>query len=207
MWKLLRNLLLCAAVLALGLKLALWMAARQQAQWLSDSMQRWGAFGWSSASGDFDGTIRLRGVQFRPKAGSEFAAFDAAELRLRPNSLLWVLRRAITRDDSVPADLGIELTEANLPLLRTLAGNGETPWFGAQSLVPFETFACGAARRMSAADYTSMQVRPQLPRLNLRYRYDDTEQTLSLDLRVDNAPFVALRLHGELLQFSPRAQN
>lgn len=203
MWKLLRNLLLCAAVLALGLKLALWLAARQQAQWLADTVQPWGTLSWTSAGGGFDGEVRLSGVQFRPKPGLEVAAFDASELRLEPPGLLWLLQRAITRDASVPPVLGIALDDANLPGLRKLAA-GEPAWFGAQSLVPFETLACGASQRMAAADYTSMQVQPRLPKLRLRYTYDGGQNTLGLEAVVDNAPFVAFRLHSELREFSPQ---
>lgn len=204
MWKLLRNLLLSAGVLALGLKLALWLAAGQQAQWLADSLQRWGELSWSGASGSFDGDLTLSGVQFRPKPGFEAATVNASSLRLDTPGVFWVLRRAITRDADVPGQLGIYLQDVNLPLLRKLAGGNAPPWFGAQSLVPFETFACGGSTGLNAANFTSMQIQPKPPRLSVAYRYDAAAQHLEVDLRIDNAPFAQVGLRTELHQFTPR---
>lgn len=204
MWKLLRNLLLSAGVLALGLKLALWLAAGQQAQWLADSLRRWGELSWTGASGSFTGDLTLSGVQFRPKPGFDAATVNASSLRLRTPGLLWVLRRAITRDTDVPGQLGVYLHDVNLPLLRKIAGGNEPFWFGAQSLVPFETFACGGTAGLNAADFTSMQVQPRAPRLEVDYRYDAAAQHLELDLRIDNAPFAQVGLRTELHQFTPQ---
>jgi len=204
MWKLLRNLLLSAGVLALGLKLALWLAAGQQAQWLADSVQRWGELTWTGASGSFDGDLTLSGVQFRPKAGFEAATLNAASLRLRTPGLLWVLRRAITRDAGVPEQLGVYLQDVNLPLLRKIAGGNAPLWFGAQTLVPFETFACGGSAGLQTADFTSMQVQPKPSRLSVDYRYDAAAQQLEVDLRIDNAPFAQVGLRTELHQFTPQ---
>ncbi len=204
MWKLLRNLLLSAGVLALGLKLALWLAAGQQAQWLADSLQRWGELSWTGASGSFDGDLTLSGVQFRPKPGFEAATVNASSLRLDTPGVFWVLRRAITRDAVVPERLGVYLQDVNLPLLRKLAGGNAPYWFGAQSLVPFETFACGGSAGLDAADFTSMQIQPEAPRLSVDYRYDAAAQHLEVDLRIDNAPFAQVGLRTELRQFTPQ---
>lgn len=204
MWKLLRNLLVSAGVLALGLKLALWLAAGQQAQWLADSLQRWGELSWTGATGSFDGDLTLSGVQFRPKPGFEAATVNAASLRLHTPGVLWVLRRAITRDASVPEQLGVYLHDVNLPLLRKIAGGNAPLWFGAQSLVPFETFACGGSAGLDAADFTSMQVQPKAPRLSVDYRYDAAAEHLEVDLRIDNAPFAQVGLRTELRQFTPQ---
>ncbi|MBL8298270.1 MAG: hypothetical protein JNN30_07990 [Rhodanobacteraceae bacterium] len=204
MWKLLRNLLLSAGVLALGVKLAVWLAAGQQAQWLADQVKRWGVLSWSSASGSFRGDVILSGVQFRPVASAEAAAFSASSVKLRTPGLVWLLTRAITRNADVPAELGLRLEDVNLPALRKLANENTPPWFGAQSLVPFETFACGAAAELKAADFASMQVQPRTPLLNLRYRYDATSHNLELDLGIENAPFGTLTLRSELRQITAR---
>lgn len=204
MWKLLRNLLLSAVMLALGLKLALWLAAGQQAQWLADSLRRWGELSWTGASGSFSGDLTLSGVQFRPKPGFDAASVNASSLRLHTPGLLWLLRRAITRDTDVPEQLGVYLHDVNLPLLRKIAGGNEPFWFGAQSLVPFETFACGGTAGLDATDFTSMQVQPRAPRLDVDYRYDAAAQQLELDLRIDNAPFAQVGLRTELHQFTPQ---
>lgn len=204
MWKLLRNLLLSIGVLALGVKLALWFAAGQQAQWLGDSVKRWGELTWTGASGRFDGTIVLSGVQFRPVARVEAASFSASTLELQTPGLLWLLGRAITRDASLPQQLGLRLRDVNAPALRKLAGTNEPPWFGAQSLVPFETFACGASSLFDTADFVSMQVQPRAPQLRFDYRYDAVAQNADFDLRIENAPFATLRLRSELRHVSPR---
>jgi len=197
MWKLLRNLLLSAAVLALGVKLAVWFAAGQQAQWLADHVKRWGELSWTSASGSFDGGVTLSGVQFRPNASAEVAAFSASAVELRTPGLLWLLGRAITRDTSVPPELGIGVKDLNLPSLRKLANENDPPWFGAQSLVPFETFGCSSSE-LKSADFVSMQVQPRSPQIHLRYGYDVNTSNLELDLRVENPPFATVRLHTEL---------
>ncbi|HSX60517.1 MAG TPA: hypothetical protein VLF18_09990 [Tahibacter sp.] len=198
MWKLLRNLLLSAGVLALGVKLALWLAAGQQAQWLADSLKRWGVLSWSGATGSFDGDIKLSGVQFKPNAGSEFAGFSASTLELRTPGLLWLLARAITRDESIPTELGLRVRDVNLPSLRKLANANDPPWFGVQSLVPFETFACGASKELTPADFVSMQVQPRPPTVVLHYRYDAGTQNLEADIRIENPQFGTLGLRSEL---------
>lgn len=202
MWKLLRNLLLSAGVLALGVKLAVWFAAGQQAQWLADSVRRWGVLSWTGASGAFDGDVILSGVQFRPSAGFETAAFSASAVRLRTPGLFWLLGRAITRDASVPSELGLRLEDLNLPALRKLGDDSSPAWFGVQSLVPFESFACGASTEFKPADYVSMQVQPRTPQLDLHYRFDDTTHDLQLDLRIENPPFGTLSLRSELRQIT-----
>lgn len=204
MWKLLRNLLLSALVLGIGLKLALWTAAQQQAQWVSGAVAEWGVLTWSSASGNFDGTVRIDGVSFKPKPALALAAFDASAVTLRAPSLPWLLKRAITRDASVPEQLGVGVDNLSLPALKTLAGTGEPPWFGTQSLVPFETFACGASQQMAVGDYRSMHLQPALPQLVLNYRYDRGAQTLQFDVAVNNAPFSRFSVKAELQQFLPR---
>ena len=204
MWKLLRNLLLSAVVLAIALKLALWTAAQQQAQWLAASLARWGTLSWSSASGSFNGEIHLGGVRFQPRPGHEIASFSAAELSLRPPGLLWLLRRAITRDDSVPEQLGLRLRDVSLPALERLATRTDPPWFGPLSLVPFETFACGEPARLGPREYQSMRVQPALPQLELDYRLESAGTELRADARIGNAPFAALRLHLELKPFTLR---
>lgn len=204
MWKLLRNLLLSAGVLALGVKLAVWFAAGQQAQWLADNVKRWGVLSWSGASGSFSGGVILSGVQFQPNAGFEQAAFSASAVKLQTPGLFWLLGRAITRDTDVPTELGLRIEDINLPALRKLANENNPPWFGAQSLVPFETFACGGSSELKQADFVSMQVQPRTPQLNLRYRYDTETHDLALDLTVENAPFGALNLHSELRQITAR---
>lgn len=204
MWKLLRNLLLSALVLGIGLKLALWTAAQQQAKWVAEAVAEWGVLSWSSASGEFDGTVRISGVSFRPKPALALTAFDASAVTLRAPSLPWLLKRAITRDTGVPEELGIGVENLSLPSLKTLAGSGEPPWFGAQSLVPFETFACGASQTMSAGDYQSMRLQPALPRLQLNYRHDRGAETLQFDLAVNNAPLSSFSVKAELQHFSPR---
>jgi hypothetical protein len=201
MWKLLRNLLLWGLVLGIGLKLALWTAAQQQAQWLADSVAKWGVLSWSGAGGTFAGDIRLSGVSFQPRADFGLGAISAASLTVRTPGVLWLLRRAITRDTSVPEQLGLSLRDASLPGLDKLAGGGEMPWFGARSLVPFETFACGASRRLDMRDYVSMRIQPALPRLDFDYRLDEDGE-LGAGLEVYNAPFATVRLRVELRHFS-----
>lgn len=204
MWKLLRNLLLSAIVLAIALKLALWTAAQQQAQWLAASLARWGTLSWSSASGSFNGEIHLGGVRFQPKAGHEAASFSAAGLSLRPPSLAWLLKRAITRDDSVPGQLSLRLRDVSLPSLERLATRSDPPWFGPLSLVPFETFACGEPARLGPREYQSMRIPPALPQLEVDYQLESAGTELRADARITNAPFAALRLHLELKPFTLR---
>lgn len=204
MWKLLRNLLLSAVVLAIALKLALWTAAQQQAQWLAASLARWGTLSWSSAGGSFNGEIHLSGVRFQPKPGHEIASLSAAELTLRPPGLLWLLKRAITRDDTVPEQLGLRLKDASLPALERLATRTDPPWFGPLSLVPFETFACGEPARLGPREYQSMHMQPALPQLELDYRLESAGTELRADARIVNAPFATLRLHLELKPFTLR---
>ena len=203
MWKVVRNLLLAGAVLAGGGMLALWAAAQQQAAELAQRLAPWGALAWSGAGADLAGTFTLSQMRFIPKAGLGIGAFEARELRVRTPGAAWLAWRAMSRDKSVPEVLGIDLVGARLPAVQ---GFESAPsWFGRVSMVPFEALGCGAVPTLSAAQYQTMGVAPQLPDIETSYRYEAAEHALALNLATTNPGFASLKAQLQLKSFSPAA--
>lgn len=205
MWKLLRNLLLTGVLSIAGCKLALWAAAQQQATELAQQLSAWGTLTWSSASADFDGRLDLTRIRFDPKPALAIGPIEASELRLRSGGAFWLLLRAVTRDTDVPEDLDVRLVGAKLPAFELFDAAGEHAWLGHVSMVPFETLGCGVVTRLSRADYQAMGLAPASPNLDLDYRYDAAERTLSISAGATNPGFAAFKVHADLKQFAPAA--
>ncbi|UXI68415.1 hypothetical protein [Tahibacter amnicola] len=204
MWKLLRNLLLTALLLVGGAKLALWAAAYQQAGVMAQLLQPWGTLNWSSASGRLNGSIRLTGVRFVPKAPLPTAPIDAAAVVVQTPGPFWLLRRAVMRDVSPPEELAVSLEQSRVPFLHGADGKGVAEWIGDVSLLPFEAMGCGSVTRMSEADFKTMGVTYRLPTFTVDYRYDSNARSLVMGLSGTNEAFGSVRIKADLSEFSPQ---
>ena len=205
MWKLVRNLLLTGVLSVAGCKLALWAAAQQQATELAQQLSAWGTLTWSSAGADFDGRLTLGGIRFVPKPALAVGPVEASALHLRSGGAFWLLLRAVTRDTDVPSVLDVRLIGAKLPAFELFDAAGEHAWLGHVSMVPFETLGCGVVTRLSRADYQAMGLAPASPNLDVDYRYDAAERTLSFGAGAANPGFAAFKVRADLKEFAPAA--
>jgi hypothetical protein len=202
MWKLLRNLLLVAILLAGVLKLVLWYEVRQSAARLVSAWTPVAQVQYESLGVNLDGTIGVGGLNVVFGKGPARTTWRASQLDIETSGPLWLLRRMLMGDESFPAHLGVTVKGLQPPA-------GASPfdwrWLSPLSLVPFETFGCGVVSRLSIADYQRMGLNPGAAQQHLEYRYDAAANALTFTGELSTPPFSAISLSGELQQFDARS--
>jgi hypothetical protein len=202
MWKLLRNLLVVAILLAGVLKLVLWYEVRQNAARLVSAWTPIAQVQYDSLGVNLDGTIGVGGVSVVFGKGPARSSWRASQVDVETSGPFWLLRRMLMGDDSFPAHLGVTVKGLQPPA-------GASPfdwrWLSPLSLVPFETFGCGVVSRLSIADYQRMGLNPGAAQQHLEYRYDAVANALTFTGELSTPPFSAISLSGELQQFDPRS--
>ncbi|HSE13431.1 MAG TPA: hypothetical protein VLB69_12445 [Rudaea sp.] len=202
MWKLLRNLLLVAVLLAGALKLVLWYEVRQSAARLVSAWAPYAQVQYDSIGIGLDGTIGVGGLGVTFGKGPGRSTWRATQVDIETSGPFWVLRRTLLADQSFPAHLGVSIRGLQPPA-------GASPfdwhWLSPLSLVPFETFGCGVVSRLSIADYQRMGLNPGVAKQHLEYRYDAAANSLTFAGELSTPPFSAITLTGELQRFDARA--
>ncbi|HET7063348.1 MAG TPA: hypothetical protein VFI49_03665 [Rudaea sp.] len=202
MWKLLRNLLLVAILLAGVLKLVLWYEVRQNAARLVSAWAPFAQVQYDSLGVNLDGTIGVVGVSVVFGKGPTRSSWRASQVDVETPGPFWLLRRTLIGDESFPAHLGVTVKGLQPPA-------GASPfdwrWLSPLSLVPFETFGCGVVSRLSIADYQRMGLNPGVAQQHLEYRYDAAANALTFTGELSTPPFSAISLSGELQEFDARA--
>jgi hypothetical protein len=202
MWKLLRNLLLVAILLAGVLKLVLWYEVRQSAAQLVSTWSTYAQVQYDSVGVGLDGTIGVGGVSVVFGKGPTRSSWRASQVDIETLGPFWLLRRALMRDESFPARLGVSIKGLQPP---AGASPFDWSWLSPLSLVPFETFGCGVVSRLSVADYQRMGLNPGMAQQRLEYRYDAASNALTFAGELSTPPFSSITLTGELQQFDARA--
>lgn len=202
MWKLLRNLLLVAILLAGVLKLVLWYEVRQSAARLVSAWAPFAQVQYDSLGVNLDGTIGVGGVNVVFGKGPARSTWRASQVDIETSGAFWLLRRTLMGDESFPAHLGLTVKGLQPPA-------GASPfdwrWLSPLSLVPFETFGCGVVSRLSIADYQRMGLNPGAAQQHLEYRYDAAANALTFTGELSTPPFSAISLSGELQNFDARS--
>lgn len=202
MWKLLRNLLLVAILLAGVLKLVLWYEVRQSAARLVSAWAPYAQVQYDSVGVGLDGTIGVGGLNVTFGKGPGRSTWRAAQVDIETSGPIWLLRRTLFGDESFPAHLGVSVKGLQPPA-------GASPfdwrWLSPLSLVPFETFGCGVVSRLSVADYQRMGLNPGVAQEHLEYRYDAAANSLTFAGELSTPPFSSITLTGELQRFDARA--
>ena len=202
MWKLLRNLLVVAILLAGVLKLVLWYEVRQSAARLVSASAPFAQVQYDSLGVNLDGTIGVAGLNVVFGKGPARSTWRASQVDVETNGPFWLLRRTLMGDESFPAHLGLTVKGLQPPA-------GASPfdwrWLSPLSLVPFETFGCGVVSRLSIADYQRMGLNPGLAQQHLEYRYDAAANALTFTSELSTPPFSAISLSGELQNFNAQA--
>jgi len=202
MWKLLRNLLLVAIMLAGVLKLVLWYEVRQSAARLVSAWAPFAQVQYDSLGVNLDGTVGVGGLSVVFGKGPARSTWRASQVDIETSGPFWLLRRTLMGDESLPARLGLTVKGLQPPA-------GASPfdwrWLSPLSLVPFETFGCGVVSRLSIADYQRMGLNPGVAQQHLEYRYDAAANALTFTGELSTPPFSAISLSGELQNLDPRS--
>lgn len=203
MWKLLRNLVIVAVLCIAVLKLVLWYETRQGAAELVERLAPVAQVRYGGVGSSLDGQVSFSSVSVTIAKGAARQTWRAADVELTTPGTLWIVRRVLLDDESLPERLGITVRGLQPPA-EALAAVADSPWLSPLSMVPFETLGCGVVSRFSVADYQRMGLNPGLRKQHFEYRYDAANSVLAFTARLDNPPFSTLSLQGELQKFDPR---
>jgi len=202
MWKLLRNLVIVAVLLVAVLKLVLWYETQQGASRLVARLSPYAQVQIGSVSSSLDGSIELSGVNVTIGKGASRENWRATQVSLTTPGALWLLRRLLFGDESLPEQLGVTLKGLQAPVA-VLGVGADAAWLSPLSLVPFETLGCGVVSRFSVVDYQRMGLNPGAQQQHLEYRYDATGHALTFAAEFASPPFSTVSVRGELQKFDP----
>jgi outer membrane biosynthesis protein TonB len=200
MWKLLRNLLLAAILLAGALKLLAWYEAGQDAQRATEALAPYAQVRYDGLSAGLDGSVNLSGVSVAIKRGATQDMYRADSVVLESPSVFWLIKHALLAENDVPPRFGISVQGLKLPARAWL----DPLWLNPANLVPFETLGCGEGT-FTSADYSKMGVAIGATRQHLEYRYDAETKLLDLSLTLTAPAFANVSLDAELHPFDPKA--
>ena len=205
MWKSLRIGALLALVALGSLKLAQHMAAQSAVERIAGALGPAMRFGYSDVSGALDGRVELDAPRLEVLTGpARGAVVRANHATIEPAGTFWLLRRLLSGDAGVPATLDVHLHGASFSQ-ETIDRFASEGWFGATSLVPFESIGCDPVTTFSARDYARMGMTTRPRDDDFRYTYDPAARTLRADLVSTAAPFATITSHLELSAFEPSA--
>ena len=205
MWKSLRIGAVLALVALGSLKLAQYTAARSQVERLAGTLSPALRLSYSGVSGALDGRVILDRPRIEVMSGpAQGAVIQASSATIEPTGTFWLLQRALAGDSGSPAALNVRLegTTLSQPDLDRYSSDG---WFGAVSLVPFDSMGCGTRTSFSERDYARMGLTIRPREDDIRYNYDAASHTIRADIVSTAAPFSTITTHLELSQFEPSA--
>lgn len=205
MWKSLRIGALLALAALGALKLAQYEAAQSQMRRLADALAPSVRLGYSSVSGALDGRVVLESPRVEILTGpARGAVLRAQRATIESSGTFWLLKRALSGDAGVPASLDVRLRGASFSE-ETIDHYAREGWFGATSLVPFESVGCEPVTTFSSRDYARMGITPREREDELRYSYDAAGHVLRADIDSTAPPFATISAHLELSAFEPPA--
>ncbi len=205
MWKSLRIGALLALAALGALKLAQYETAQSQVRRLADALAPSLRLGYSNVSGALDGRVVLESPRIEILTGpARGAVLRAQRATIESAGTFWLLKRALSGDTGVPAGLNVRLRGASFSeeAIDHYASEG---WFGATSLVPFESVGCEPVTTFSSRDYARMGIAPREREDELRYSYDAAGHVLRADVESTAPPFSTISAHLELSAFEPSA--
>lgn len=205
MWKSLRIGAVAALVAVGALKLAQHVAAESQLQRIAGALAPSLKLTYADVGGALDGRVILDSPRLEVLTGpARGAVLHASRATIEPPGTFWLLQRIVAGDTAVPRGLDLHLEGASFSedAVDRYAHEG---WFGATSLVPFETLGCEPVSAFSSRDYARMGMTSYPREDELRYRYDPDARTLRADLTATSAPFSTITAHLDLSSFDPAA--
>ena len=205
MWKSLRIGAVLAVAALGGLKLAQYLTAQSQMERLARALTPAARLDFSGVTGALDGRVVLETPRLEILVGpARGAVLRATRATIEPPSTLWLLKRALSADAGVPRGLDVHLQGASFSQ-EAVDRYAREGWFGASSLVPFESVGCDPVSTFSARDYARMGFALRRREDDLRYSYDPDARILRADIESTAPPFSTITAHLELSSFQPSA--
>jgi hypothetical protein len=199
MWKLLRNLLLAAILVAGMLKLLAWYEVGQDAQRVTAALAPYAQLRYDSISAGLDGSINLNNVTAAVKRDNAVDTYSADHVVLESPGVFWLLKHALFDDSTMPPHFGISVQGLKIPPTPWL----DPHWFNPATLVPFETTGCTTVT-LAPGDYRRMEVSPADAHQHGEYRYDPDTKTVGVTLALTTPGSATLTIDAELRQFEPK---
>lgn len=205
MWKSLRIGALAAIAAVGALKLAQHAAAENQLERIAGALAPVLKLTYADVGGALDGRVILESPRLEVLAGpAKGAVLRATRATIEPPGTFWLLQRIVMADASVPHGLDVRFEGSSFSQ-ETVDRYAHEGWFGATSLVPFETLGCEPVTAFSSRDYARMGMATYPREDALRYRYDPDAHTLQADITATAAPFATVTAHLDVSSFEPAA--
>ncbi|HEY6986551.1 MAG TPA: hypothetical protein VH375_10755, partial [Rhodanobacteraceae bacterium] len=205
MWKSLRIGAVLAVAALGGLKLAQVLTAQSQMERLAQALSPSARLEFAGVTGALDGRVVLESPRLEILVGAaRGAVLRATRATIEPQSTLWLLKRALAGDGGVPRGLDVHLEGASFSQ-EAVDRYAREGWFGATSLVPFESVGCDPVSTFSSRDYARMGFALRTREDDFRYSYDSDAKILRADIESTAPPFSTITAHLELSSFQPSA--
>ena len=198
MWKLLRNLLLAAVLVAGALKLLAWYEVGQDAERITAALAPYAQIKYDSVSAGLDGSATFVNLSAAIKRDKAVDTFAAERVVVETPGVFWLLKHSLMNDSSLPPRFGVSAQGMKVPPTPLL----DPHWFNPNTLVPFETTGC-AAVTLSPADYRRMDVTPGDVREHGEFRYDADAKSMDITLTMVSNGIATITVDSELRQFDP----
>ena len=195
MWKLLRNLVLAAVLVAGTLKLLAGYSVSKQAQRLVAALAPYAQIKYEGITAGLDGSVSLTKVDVVP--GFSRHVYRADSVVLHSPGLLWLLDHALRHKDSPPEHLIVDLQGLTLPAEPWLNPH----WWDTRRFVLFASAGC--PNEPSALDFQRMSGDASPPHERLEYSYDPEQRSLDTTLTLAAPGMATLELAAHSSRFEP----
>ena len=196
MFKLLRNLLLVAILLAGTLKLLAWYAVGHDAERVTEAFAPYGQFKYDGLSAGLDGSVTIDNVSLTRGPHEVYRADTAT---LQTPGLFWLLKHTLLHETDLPQKLGLSAHGLHLPTPAWL----DPQFIDASTFVPFAAAGCGAP--FTPADLHRMGAPIAITDGQAEYRYQPEQHSVDVSATLSTPGYSSLRLRGDLHPFDPGA--
>ncbi len=199
MFKLLRNLVLAAILLAGALKLLAWYAVGQDAGRMTAAVAPYAELKYDGLSAGLDGSVTFNNVTVTQVPSHR--VFRADSVSLQTPGLYWLLKHTLLHENEWPTQLGLNAQGLHFPALPGLDAQFVDP----TTWVPFAAVGCGAP--FTANDYRRMIAPPAVTSGQANYRYQPDTHIIEITSTLTTPGYSSLTLHGDLHPFDPGAMT
>jgi hypothetical protein len=195
MWKLLRNLVLAAVLVAGALKLLAGYSVGKDAQRVVAALAPYAQIKYDSIAAGLDGSVTLTGLSVTPKVSPR--VYRASKVVLHSPGLFWILGHALRHQNTLPEHLVVDIEGLALPSQPWLNSH----WWDSRRYVLFASAGC--PNEPSSLDFQRMSGNADPPRDRFEYTFDPSQRSLdaSLKLAAPGMATIDVALHAS--RFEP----
>ncbi len=194
MFRLLRNLVLAAILLAGAVKLLAWYAVGNDADRIVQALAPFAQIKYDSLSTGLDGSVTV--TRLNVTQGAAHNVYRADSVSFETPGLFWLLKHSLLHENELPATLRVSAKHLQMPAVAWV--NPEL--FDATTLVPFAAAGCDATT-LVAADYKRMGLSDVVMDAQFDYRYQPETHSLDVTTQASTGGFSVLSVHGDLHPF------